>query len=87
VPTKELRKKGVLTRKDPVKPDLSGTAAVVPYPNGPNNTLPDVKPDLSGATAGEQQAIEHACDTAHEAMARQFYYECLSHELAKLGYR
>lgn len=82
-----VEEKGVLTRKDPVKPDLSGTTAVTPYPNTPDSTLPDVKPDLSAATDGEQQAIEHACDTAREAMARQFYYECLSHELAKLGYR
>jgi hypothetical protein len=46
-----------------------------------------VKPDLSGATAGERQAIERACYSAHEAMARQFYYERLSHELAKPGCR
>ncbi|MFZ2169842.1 MAG: hypothetical protein WAW61_09420, partial [Methylococcaceae bacterium] len=58
-----------------------------PYTNAPNSKLPDVKPDLSSATAGEQQAIEHACDTAREAMAKQFYYECLSRDLTKLGYR
>ncbi|MGR8998207.1 MAG: hypothetical protein ACU88J_04060 [Gammaproteobacteria bacterium] len=82
-----VEEKGGVSWKDPVQPDLSGTTDRTPYHNTPNNALPDVKPDLSAATAGEQQAIEHACDTAREAMARQFYYECLSHELAKLGYR
>jgi hypothetical protein len=81
-----VEEKRVLTR-EPVKPNLSGTAAVTPYPNAPSSGLPDVKPDLSGATTEEQRAIERACDTAREAMAKQFYYECLSHELAKLRYR
>jgi hypothetical protein len=44
------------------------------------------KPDLSRASPDEQRAIEQACDTEREAMAKEFYYECLSNELVKLGY-
>ena len=72
------------TAADPLTPTSpqSSSAAIAAHPQRPSS---DGKPDLSGASASEQAAIENACGYYKRNSGPAEYYSCLRKELASLS--